>query len=68
MSYVQRKTKGQQLKGKIVSEFPHYFINFTLFLIIFPLGLPLQNKGLWLKENKREEKIIKSTGQIDVAR
>ena len=55
----QFKIKGQQLKSKIVSHF------FTL----FPPGLsPSKQRVFKLKENKREEKIVKRTGQIDVAR
>ena len=42
---IQRKTKGQQLKGKIVSEVFTLFHNFSHFFINFPPGLPLQNKG-----------------------
>ena len=40
----QRKTKGQELKGKIVSEL---FRNFhtSHFSEFFPQDLPLQNKG-----------------------
>ena len=65
----QGKTKGQQLKAKIVSHFftlvrtfSHFFRNFS------PRTFPPQNKGFQLNENKRETKIIKRTGQIDVAR
>ena len=57
----QRKTKGQQLKRKIVSE----FFTFSQFFIIFPPGLsPSKQRVL----AQGEEKIIKRTGQIDVAR
>ena len=42
----QRKTKGQQLKGKIVSEFSHFFTIFHTFSEFFPQDFPLQNKGL----------------------
>ena len=61
----QRKIKGQQLKGKIVSEF------FTLFPHVFRIisqDFPFKTKGFLLKENRREENIIKRAGQIDVAR
>ena len=63
----QRKTKGQQLKGKIVSALSHTFLGtfphiFPLFRI-FPPGLFLSIKGFYYcfsskrrKENKREEK------------
>ena len=72
MNLNQRKIKGQQLKGKIVSEFftlvRTFFTLFTLFQNFSPQDFPLQNKGFQLNENKREEKIIKITGQIDVAR
>ena len=37
----QRKTKGQHLKGKIVSEIFTLFHNFSHFFII----IPLQNNG-----------------------
>ena len=42
---IQGKTKEQQLKGKIVSDFPHFFALFTHFFRIFPQDFPLQNKG-----------------------
>ena len=65
----QWKTKGQQLKGTIVSEFSHIVALFSHFFRIFPPGLsPSKQRGFWLNENKREEKIIKRTGQIEVAR
>ena len=35
----QRKTKGQQLKGKIVSEFSHFF---TLFQNFSPSAFPFK--------------------------
>ena len=66
----QRKTKGQQLKGKIVSalfhtfwHFPALFHTFSEFFRIFPPGLFLKVKGFYYsfsskrrKENKREKK------------
>ena len=69
VSYPQRKAKGQQLKGKIVSEFFILCHKFSHFDIIFPPGhSPSKQRVFLLKENEREEKIIKRTGQIDVAR
>ena len=48
----QRKTKGQQLKGKIVSyfftsfrTFWHFLALFGTFSEFFPQDFPLQNKG-----------------------
>ena len=67
IGFNQGKTEGQQLKGKIVSEFLTLFRNFFTLFRIFPQEFPLQNKGFELNEKKREEKIIKRTGQIDVA-
>ena len=67
-AYFREKTNEQQLQGKIVSEFFTLFHNFHTFSSLFPQHFPLQNKGLELKENKREEKIVKRAGQIDVAR
>ena len=50
----QRKTKGQQLKGKIVSEFSHFF-TFTLFRH-FPPGLsPSKQRVLAQGEQKRRK-------------
>ena len=46
----QGKTKGQQLKGKIVSEFFSLFLTFSEF---FPQGLPLQNSSTRTEEKKR---------------
>ena len=65
---IQGKTKGQQLKGKLVSEFFTLFALFHPFSEFLPQVFPLQNKGFSLNESKREEKIRKRTGQIDVAR
>ena len=56
-------TKGQN-RFRIVHTFSHS----SHFFRIFPLDFSLENKGFLLNENKREEKIIKRTGQIDVAR
>ena len=43
----QRKSKGQQLKGKIVSEFFTLFHTFSHFFQIFsPRAFPRQNKGV----------------------
>ena len=63
----QRKTKGQEVKGKIVSAlFSHFFIllqslledfpqhTFSEFIRKFSPGLFLQIKGVLFKENKRE--------------
>ena len=58
-------------KLKATTKGQNRFIIFTLFHTFsefIPQDFPLQNKGFQLKENKREEKIIKRTGQIDVAR
>ena len=57
--YLQRKTKGQQLKSKIVSEFSHLSTIFHTFAYFFPQDFPLQSKGFGsrrTKENKRESK------------
>ena len=66
-NFVREKTKGQQLKGKIVSEF--FITLFSQFLTVFhnfsPQDFPLQNKGFQLKGNKREEKIIKSSRGLE---
>ena len=66
-----RKTKGQQLKGKIGSalfrtfwQFSTHFHTFSEFFRIFPPGLFLRIKGFYCcfsskirKDNKREKKI-----------
>ena len=44
--FIQRKTKGQKLKGKIVSYFSHFLALFHTFSEFFPQDFPLQNKGL----------------------
>ena len=50
---IQRKTKGQQLKGKIVSALFHTFPHFSHFFRIFLPGLLLK---LWLfLENMKEK-------------
>ena len=41
-----RKTKGQQLQGKIVSEFSHFFTLFQSFAEFFPQDFPLQKRVL----------------------
>ena len=65
----QRKTKGQQLKGKIVSALFHTFWHFSTlfhtfseFFRIFPPGLFLRIKGFYccfsskiIKENKKKK-------------
>ena len=52
----QRKTKGQQLKGKIVSEFFTLFHNFSHFFRIFPPGLsPSKQRVLAQGEQKRRK-------------
>ena len=52
----QRKTKGQQLKGKIVSEFFTLFHNFSHFFIIFLPGLsPSKQRVLAQGEQKRRK-------------
>ena len=54
--FSQRKTKGQQLKGKIVSEFFTLFHNFSHFFIIFPPGLsPSKQRALAQGEQKRRK-------------
>ena len=68
-AFSQRKTKGQQLKGKTVSALFHTFSDFSAlfhtffseFFRIFPPGLSLRDKGFYYcfsskrrKENKRE--------------
>ena len=45
IDYNQRKTKGQQLKGKIVSNFSHFLALFGTFQNFSPRDFPLQNKG-----------------------
>ena len=52
LAFFQGKTKGQQLKGKSVSEI------FSLFRTseFFPRDFPLQNKGFHLTENKQRRK------------
>ena len=51
---LREKTKGQQLKGKIVSEFSHFFTIFTLFHN-FSLGtFPFKTKGF--SSRRTEEK------------
>ena len=42
MAIFQGRTKGQQLKGKIVS---HFFALFGTFSEFFPQDFPLKNKG-----------------------
>ena len=44
-SSYQRKIKGQQLKGQIVSEFSHFLALFRTFSEFIPQDFPLQNKG-----------------------
>ena len=52
----QRKTKGQQLKGKIVSEFFTLFRTFSHFFRIFPPGLsPSKQRVLAQSEQKRRK-------------
>ena len=51
----QRKTKGQQLKGKIVSEFFTLFHNFWHFFIIFPRLSPSKQRVLAQGEQKRRK-------------
>ena len=53
---------------KSFQNFSHFSAIFRTFSEFSPQDFPLQNKGFELKGNKREEKIIKRTGQIDVAR
>ena len=59
----QRKTKGQQLKGKIVSAlFSHFWTLFhtsSEFFRIFPPGLLLEARGFTTVLVQRDEKIIK---------
>ena len=70
LGFSQRKTEGQQLKGKIVSalfhtfwQFSTHFHTFSEFFRIFPPRLFLRIKGFYCcfgskirKENKREKK------------
>ena len=50
------KTEGQQLKGKIVSEFFTIFSTFSHFFIIFPPGLsPSKQRVLAQGEQKRRK-------------
>ena len=64
----QRKIKGQQLEGKIVSEY------FALFVKLFqnfpPRTLPFKTKGSSSRRRKKRRKLhlISRAGQIDVAR
>ena len=62
--YCQRKIKGQQLKGKIVSEFFTLLHTFSEFS---PRTFPFKTKGFSSRRKKRR-KDNKRTGQIDVAR
>ena len=65
----QRKTKGQQLKGKIVSAlfhtFWHFLALFPSFLLfsseffrIFPPGLSLRNKGFYYCFSSKRRKVF----------
>ena len=52
----QRKTKGQQLKGKVVSAFVTLFSPFFTLFIIFPPGLsPSKERVLAQGEQKRRK-------------
>ena len=52
----ESKTKGQQLKGKIVSEIFTHFHNFSHFFIVFPQGLSLaKQRALAQGEQKRRK-------------
>ena len=57
----QRETKGQQLKGKIVSEFSHFFI-------LFPQGLSPSKQRILAQGEQKRRKDNKKAGQTDVAR
>ena len=53
----QRKTKGQQLKGKIVQNFHVFFFHkFSHFFIVFHQDFPLQNKGFYLAQGERKRR------------
>ena len=51
-----RKTKGQQLKGKIVSDFSHFFIIFHTFSSFSLQDFPLQNKGFLAQGEQKRRK------------
>ena len=55
----QRKTKGQQLKGKIVSELFTLFHNFSHFFILFPPGLSPSKQRVLAPGEQKRRKIIK---------
>ena len=56
-SFFQRKTKGQQLKGKIVSEFFTFFHElFRTFSEFFPQDFPLQKKGFSARRTKEKKR------------
>ena len=52
----KKKTKGQQLKGKIVSEFSHFFVLFHALFTPFPPGFsPSKQRALAQGEQKRRK-------------
>ena len=58
----QRKTKGQQLKGKIVSEIFTLFHNFSHFFIIFPPGLSTIKQRVSAQWEQKRRKNKKNNG------
>ena len=65
LNAIQRITKGQQLKGKIVSEFFTFSQFFALFQKMFSPGLsPSKQRALAQGEQKRRKDKIKRPGQI----
>ena len=60
-TFLREKTKGLQLKGKIVS---HFFALFSHFFRIFPPGLfPSKQRVLTQREQKRRKNNKKKTDQ-----
>ena len=58
-SFVQRKTKGQQLKGKIVRHFLALFGTFPHFFALFLQDFFVELRGFTIVLVRRKEKIIK---------
>ena len=52
----QRKIKGQQLKGKIVSEISHFSHFFVLFQKFSPRTLPFKTKGFSSRRTKEKKR------------
>ena len=56
LPFAQRKTKGQQLKGKIVSEFFALFHNFSHIFIILSPGLSPSKQRIFSSRRTKEKK------------